>query len=65
MDSITENKLKNEIFNSITMWEPRINLKCINIKSNIDSNEYMVDVIFTLKSADSEIYNYSQILAAK
>lgn len=65
MDEITARKLKDAIFESIQRWEDRVNVKSLDVIPNYDTNTYSVDLIFTVKSANSEIYSFSQILEAK
>lgn len=65
MDEITARKLKDSIFESIQRWEDRVNVESLSVVPNYDTNTYSVDLLFTVKSANSEIYSFNQILEAQ
>lgn len=65
MDEHTAGKLKDAVFESIKKWEDRIVIRSISVIPNYDTNTYSLDLLFTLKSASSEIYRFSQILEAR
>lgn len=65
MDEYTAGRLKEAVFESIKKWEDRIVIRSISVIPNYDTSTYSLELLFTLKSASSEIYTFSQILEAK
>jgi len=62
IDTITENILYNEIYDSLSKYEPRIIINSINIFSDADNNIYNIKIIYTVKKSPNNKYTYLQIL---
>lgn len=65
MDELTTQKLRECIFNSIQKWEDRIIIQSLDVVPNYDTATYSVSLLFKLRSADSEVYSFNQILSAQ
>lgn len=48
VDDITATALKHEITQTITNYEPRVNLTAVNVTPNEEDNCYYVDIFFYL-----------------
>ena len=52
VNDISANIIRGEITNSIRTYEPRVNLKKVNINPNYDNNEFNVTIIYEIIGAD-------------
>ena len=52
IDSISALKIKDEISQSITNFEPRVNLIEVKVFPNFDNNEFNVTIIYEIIGAD-------------
>lgn len=60
----TQEQIVSEIRNSVTIWEPRVNIvKVVNATdvNAVENNTIKIDVIFTVPSLDENQYIYSYI----
>lgn len=64
MDELTTAKLQDAVFEAIKRWENRIVLRTVNVIADKDKCQYNINVEFSLRSANSEIYTFSQILTS-
>ena len=52
IDNISALKIKDEISQSITNFEPRVNLIDVKVSPNFDNNEFNVTIIYEIVGAD-------------
>ena len=52
IDNISALKIKDEISQSITNFEPRVNLTDVKVSPNFDNNEFNVTIIYEIVGAD-------------
>lgn len=47
-DEGTGNSIGTDISNSLTRWEPRMSINSVNVNMYLDSQEYQVDISYTI-----------------
>jgi len=52
INDISANIIKNEIKSSLKLYEPRVNVKEVEVKPNFDQNEFNVTIIYEIIGAD-------------
>jgi len=52
MDEITASVIKDEIENTINNYEPRVDLKSVNVSPNYDDNEFNVTIEYYIIGID-------------
>ena len=52
IDSISANVIQQEIRQSITNYEPRVNLRGVKVNPNYDNNEFNVTIVYEIIGAD-------------
>ena len=52
IDPISANVIKQEIRQSITNYEPRVNLRGVKVNPNYDNNEFNVTIVYEIIGAD-------------
>ena len=52
IDPISANVIQQEIRQSITNYEPRVNLRGVKVNPNYDNNEFNVTIIYEIIGAD-------------
>ena len=52
INDISANIIKNEIKSSLRLYEPRVNVKEVEVKPNFDQNEFNVTIIYEIIGAD-------------
>jgi phage baseplate assembly protein W len=52
INDISANIIKNEIKNSLKLYEPRVNVREVEVKPNFDQNEFNVTIIYEIIGAD-------------
>ena len=52
MTDISANIIKNEIKSSLRIYEPRVNVKRVEVTPNPDQNEYNVAIVYEIIGAD-------------
>ena len=49
---ISANIIRNEIKSSLKLYEPRVNVREVEVKPNFDQNEFNVTIIYEIIGAD-------------
>ena len=52
IDPISANVIQQEIRQSITNYEPRVNLRGVKVNPNYDNNEFNVTIVYEIIGAD-------------
>ena len=52
INDISANIIKNEIKSSLRLYEPRVNVREVEVKPNFDQNEFNVTIIYEIIGAD-------------
>ena len=52
IDSISANVIQQEIRQSITNYEPRVNVRGVKVNPNYDNNEFNVTIVYEIIGAD-------------
>ena len=52
INDISANIIKNEIKSSLKLYEPRVNVKEVEVNPNFDQNEFNVTIIYEIIGAD-------------
>ena len=52
INDISANIIKNEIKSSLKLYEPRVNVKEVEVDPNFDQNEFNVTIIYEIIGAD-------------
>ena len=52
INDISANIIRNEIKNSLKLYEPRVNVREVEVKPNFDQNEFNVTIIYEIIGAD-------------
>jgi len=52
INDISANIIRNEIKNSLKLYEPRVNVREVDVKPNFDQNEFNVTIIYEIIGAD-------------
>ena len=52
INDISANIIKNEIESSLKIYEPRVNVREVEVKPNFDQNEFNVTIIYEIIGAD-------------
>ncbi len=52
INDISANIIKNEIKSSLKIYEPRVNVREVEVKPNFDQNEFNVTIIYEIIGAD-------------
>ena len=52
INDISANIIKNEIESSLKLYEPRVNVREVEVKPNFDQNEFNVTIIYEIIGAD-------------
>ena len=52
INDISANIIKNEIKSSLKLYEPRVNVREVDVKPNFDQNEFNVTIIYEIIGAD-------------
>ena len=52
LNDISANIIKNEIKSSLRLYEPRVNVREVEVKPNFDQNEFNVTIIYEIIGAD-------------
>ena len=52
INDISANIIKNEIKSSLKLYEPRVNVREVEVKPNFDQNEFNVTIIYEIIGAD-------------
>ena len=52
INDISANIIRNEIKNSLKLYEPRVNVREVEVKPNFDQNEINVTIIYEIIGAD-------------
>jgi phage baseplate assembly protein W len=52
INDISANIIRNEIKSSLRLYEPRVNVREVEVKPNFDQNEFNVTIIYEIIGAD-------------
>ena len=52
INDISANIIKNEIESSLKIYEPRVNVREVEVRPNFDQNEFNVTIIYEIIGAD-------------
>ena len=52
INDISANIIKNEIKSSLRLYEPRVNVREVEVKPNFDQNEFNVTIVYEIIGAD-------------
>ena len=52
INDISANIIRNEIKSSLKLYEPRVNVREVDVKPNFDQNEFNVTIIYEIIGAD-------------
>ena len=52
INDISANIIRNEIKSSLKLYEPRVNVREVEVKPNFDQNEFNVTIIYEIIGAD-------------
>lgn len=52
INDISANIIRNEIKSSLKLYEPRVNVREVDVKPNFDQNEFNVTIIYEVIGAD-------------
>lgn len=52
INDISANIIRNEIKSSLKLYEPRVNVREVEVKPNFDQNEFNVTIIYEVIGAD-------------
>ncbi len=52
INDISANIIKNEIESSLKLYEPRVNVREVQVEPNFDQNEFNVTIIYEIIGAD-------------
>ena len=52
INDISANIIRNEIKSSLRLYEPRVNVREVEVKPNFDQNEFNVSIIYEIIGAD-------------
>ena len=52
INDISANIIRNEIKSSLKLYEPRVNVREVEVKPNFDQNEFNVSIIYEIIGAD-------------
>ena len=52
INDISANIIKNEIKSSLKIYEPRVNVREVEVRPNFDQNEFNVTIIYEIIGAD-------------
>ncbi len=52
INDISANIIRNEIKNSLKLYEPRVNVREVEVKPNFDQNEFNATIIYEIIGAD-------------
>ena len=52
INDISANIIKNEIESSLKIYEPRVNVREVDVRPNFDQNEFNVTIIYEIIGAD-------------
>ena len=52
INDISANIIRNEIKSSLKLYEPRVNVREVEVKPNFDQNEFNVTIIYKIIGAD-------------
>ena len=52
INDISANIIRNEIESSLRLYEPRVNVREVEVKPNFDQNEFNVTIIYEIIGAD-------------
>ena len=52
INDISANIIKNEIESSLKIYEPRVNVREVEVRTNFDQNEFNVTIIYEIIGAD-------------
>ena len=52
INDISANIIKNEIESSLEIYEPRVNVREVEVRPNFDQNEFNVTIIYEIIGAD-------------
>ena len=52
INDITANIIRNEIKSSLKLYEPRVNVREVEVNPNFDQNEFNVTIIYEIIGAD-------------
>lgn len=58
VDQITSNSIATLILGAIKIWEPRINVKSLNVFADPDSNKYICSLFYTIARDESDILRF-------
>ena len=64
IDETTSARLRESAFDAIARWEDRVSIRSLEVVPDPDNHAYRLDVIFTLKTAHTEVHSFSYILQA-
>jgi phage baseplate assembly protein W len=59
MDKITTSAIRTEIEETVNNYEPRVNLKKVQVQENPDGNEYNVIINYTIIGVDADTQQLS------
>ena len=52
INDISANIIRNEIKSSLKLYEPRVNVREVDVKPNFDQNEFNVTIVYEIIGAD-------------
>ena len=52
INDISANIIRNEIKSSLKLYEPRVNVREVEVKPNFDQNEFNVTIVYEIIGAD-------------
>ena len=52
INDISANIIRNEIKSSLRLYEPRVNVREVEVKPNFDQNEFNVTIVYEIIGAD-------------
>lgn len=62
MNDVTIGKMRSELANIFTKWEPRVQLRSLTIVPNPDGNEVYVNMEYIVPSLSSTVFTYNSSL---